>query len=94
MIFSCANRKFVAARLKQQELSYNEAYKLFSEAINFQPNNAMFFGERAECQFEIENFEGALRDAKKSISLDENLEKGYIYQLKSYIALGNLSSPC
>lgn len=94
MIFSCAIRKYDAARLKQQELSYNEAHKLFSEAIKFQPNNAMFYGGRAECHFEMENFEDALRDAKKSISLDENSKNGYIYQLKSYIALGNITSRC
>ncbi|CAG5136687.1 unnamed protein product [Candidula unifasciata] len=56
---------------------YKSAIQLFTEAISLDPTDFRFFGNRSYCYDRIEQYEKALRDAEKAITLDKDWPKGY-----------------
>ncbi|XP_067656847.1 uncharacterized protein [Haliotis asinina] len=56
---------------------YNPAIELFTEAINLDPRDFRFFGNRSYCYDRIHQYEKALRDAEKAIVLAKDWAKGY-----------------
>lgn len=56
---------------------YNAAIDLFTEAIRLDPTDFRFFGNRSYCYERIQQYDKALKDAEKSISISPNWPKGY-----------------
>jgi len=56
---------------------YQAAIDLFTEAIKLDPKDFRFFGNRSYCFDRQHQFEKALRDAEKAISLAPDWPKGY-----------------
>ena len=57
--------------------NFDEAVKLFSEAIAINPNNHVYFSNRSGAYASLENYEKALEDAEKCIEINPSWAKGY-----------------
>lgn len=54
------------------------------------PTNASYLGNRSACYMMLGCYQEALKDARKSVLIDGNFEKGYIRVAKCCLALGDL----
>ena len=61
-----------------QDKRYDEAIRLFSEAIQHDPSNAILYSNRSACYAQKPDFAAALRDAEETISLSPAWSKGYL----------------
>lgn len=75
----------------------NEAFKkhdfqksidLYTKAIEYDPTNHVYYGNRSFAYVKIELYGGALSDAKKAIELKPSYIKGYYRRATSNLALG------
>eukprot|EP00596_Hydrurales_sp_CCMP1899_P000386 CAMPEP_0119048518 /NCGR_PEP_ID=MMETSP1177-20130426/59348_1 /TAXON_ID=2985 /ORGANISM="Ochromonas sp, Strain CCMP1899" /LENGTH=914 /DNA_ID=CAMNT_0007024513 /DNA_START=168 /DNA_END=2909 /DNA_ORIENTATION=- len=66
---------------------YLVALALYEEAININPNNAIYYTNRALVYQKIDNWEDALCDAQSAVDLDADLLKGHIILIKCQIKL-------
>jgi len=64
------------AHLKNK--NYIEALQCYSEAINHDPNDHIHYSNRSVCYFNMDQFEKAIEDADKCISLKPHWSKGYL----------------
>ena len=58
--------------------NYAKAIEFFTKAIEYDQNNPTLYSNRAATYIELEDYEMAVKDADKSISVDKNFFKGYI----------------
>ena len=56
---------------------YQPAIELFTEAIGLDPGDFRFLGNRSYCYDRMSQYDRALRDADKAISLAPEWPKGY-----------------
>uniref|UniRef100_A0A7S0RRP4 STI1 domain-containing protein n=1 Tax=Chlamydomonas leiostraca TaxID=1034604 RepID=A0A7S0RRP4_9CHLO len=56
---------------------YEEAVKFFSDAIAIDPNNHVLHSNRSAAQASLNNYESALEDARKCVSIKPDWGKGY-----------------
>ncbi|XP_067144359.1 uncharacterized protein [Centruroides vittatus] len=70
---------------------YQEAVKLFTEAIKLNPNDYRFFGNRSYCYDRLGLYERALKDSEKAISLAPNWAKGYFRKGRALCGLKKYS---
>lgn len=66
---------------------YQEAVKLYTQAINLLPK-AVYYGNRSISYLRMELFGAALNDANESVKLDKNYVKGYYRRAAALMALG------
>lgn len=66
---------------------YTAAIELFSEAIKLDPNDHRFFGNRSYCYDRIQQYEKALKDAEKAITLAKTWAKGFFRQGRALAGL-------
>eukprot|EP00882_Tetradesmus_deserticola_P034138 GHRQ01039064.1.p1 GENE.GHRQ01039064.1~~GHRQ01039064.1.p1 ORF type:complete len:104 (+),score=43.54 GHRQ01039064.1:265-576(+) len=57
--------------------NYDEAVKLFSEAIELDPSNHVLFSNRSAAEASLQHYAAALKDAKKCVELKPDWPKGY-----------------
>lgn len=69
--------------------NYQSALKLYTEAIQYCPESAPYYGNRSACYMMLCNYKDALADARRSVQLDEKFEKGYVRLTKCCIILGD-----
>jgi len=67
---------------------YQQAADLYSEAIDLNPNNAVYYANRSIANLRMENFGYALSDASKAIETDAKYLKAYYRRAAAYMALG------
>ena len=60
----------------------------FFQAIELNPNNAVFYANRSISYLRTECFGYALTDASKAIEVDKNYLKGYYRRASAYMSLG------
>lgn len=60
-----------------QQGHYTAAIELFSEAVKLDPRDFRFFGNRSYCFDRTNQYDRALKDAEKAISLADKWPKGY-----------------
>jgi len=68
---------------------YTGAVGLYSEAIDLQPENYAYYGNRCACYIMMKQFQNALNDARMSLSLNPSFTKGYLREAKCHMALGS-----
>lgn len=56
---------------------YNKAIELFTQAIELNPSQPVYYSNRSGCYAQLQNWEKALEDGKKCLELDPNFVKGY-----------------
>ncbi|XP_064629906.1 nucleolin-like isoform X2 [Lineus longissimus] len=66
---------------------YNEAIDLFTEAIKLDGSDFRFFGNRSYCYDRVLQYEKALRDAEKAISLSPDWPKGHFRKGRAFAGL-------
>ncbi|KAG0230765.1 hypothetical protein BGW41_002401 [Actinomortierella wolfii] len=90
--------QFVSA--EQLKTQANEEYKqgkyavaidLYSQAINLEPRNATYFGNRSAALMMLKKYKEAASDCQTAISLDPNFNKAYLRMAKCQLQLGNVS---
>ncbi|CAF4867640.1 unnamed protein product [Pieris macdunnoughi] len=67
---------------------YNNAIELYSKAIEKNPKNAIYYGNRSISNLKLENFGYALSDATKAIGLDKTYIKAYYRRAAANMSLG------
>ncbi|GAB1291620.1 Serine/threonine-protein phosphatase 5 [Apodemus speciosus] len=67
---------------------YENAIKFYSQAIELNPNNAIYYGNRSLAYLRTECYGYALGDATRAIELDKKYIKGYYRRAASNMALG------
>mmetsp|Transcript_4245 Transcript_4245/g.12399 ORF Transcript_4245/g.12399 Transcript_4245/m.12399 type:complete len:578 (-) Transcript_4245:401-2134(-) len=60
-----------------QAKSYEEAIRHFTEAIQFDPSDHVFFSNRSACFASLEQYEKALEDGAQCVKLKPDWPKGY-----------------
>ncbi|KAE8751127.1 hypothetical protein FOCC_FOCC002211 [Frankliniella occidentalis] len=68
--------------------AYGEAIDLYTKAIELNPCNAIYYGNRSMAYLRTECFGAALKDATKAIAVDQGYVKGYYRRAESYMSLG------
>ncbi|GIY22287.1 hypothetical protein CDAR_374931 [Caerostris darwini] len=71
---------------KRQE--FDKAIEMYTEAINENPDVAVYYGNRSFAYLKTECFGYALNDASKAIELDGSYVKGYYRRAAAYMSLG------
>lgn len=70
---------------------FHAAIKLFSESLDFKPNDAMCWSFRANCHKRLKNYEDALNDSLKSIELNPKVhDLTYLRVVKCYLLFGDV----
>lgn len=67
---------------------YENAIKFYSQAIELNPSNAIYYGNRSLAYLRTECYGYALGDATRAIELDKKYIKGYYRRAASNMALG------
>eukprot|EP00298_Acanthocystis_sp_HF-20_P002682 c13076_g1_i1.p1 GENE.c13076_g1_i1~~c13076_g1_i1.p1 ORF type:complete len:485 (-),score=188.02 c13076_g1_i1:64-1518(-) len=78
------------ANAKFADGHYEEALALYTKAIGCDPNNAIYFSNRAFTHFKLENFGSCLQDANKAIEINPKYTKAYYRRASALFALGKL----
>ncbi|XP_071477816.1 uncharacterized protein [Diadema antillarum] len=72
--------------------NYQAAVKFFSKAIELNPKDFRFFGNRSFCFDHLQMYEEALKDAEEAINLDRTWAKGYYRKGRALSGLKLFSS--
>lgn len=72
-------------RLKEND--YDGAIESYSQAIDLDPSQAVFYSNRAQAEIKNEQYGAAIDDASVSIKLDPNYIKGYYRRSVAYTAI-------
>jgi len=71
-----------------QDGKYEKAIDLYTQAIELNSNNAIYYANRSFAYAKKEQYGAAIEDASKSIELDKTYAKGYYRRGNAKIALG------
>ncbi|XP_064171178.1 dnaJ homolog subfamily C member 7-like isoform X1 [Anguilla rostrata] len=91
---ACRNAKALKAKKEEgnrafKEGNYDEAYKLYSEALTIDPNNiktnAKLYCNRGTVGSKLNKLEQAIEDCTKAIKLDDTYVKAYLRRAQCYM---------
>ena len=71
-----------------KEKKYKEALECYSKAISFDPNDHILYSNRSLMHLNLGEFQPALEDAEKAISIKPDYSKGYLRKGKALHGLG------
>ncbi|KAI4385066.1 hypothetical protein MLD38_003130 [Melastoma candidum] len=77
----CANEAFKARK-------FSLAINLYTKAIELNPNNAVYWANRAFAHTKLEEYGSSIQDASKAIEIDPKYSKGYYRRGAAYLAMG------
>uniref|UniRef100_A0A3P9LD76 protein-serine/threonine phosphatase n=1 Tax=Oryzias latipes TaxID=8090 RepID=A0A3P9LD76_ORYLA len=77
---------------QNQEKDYENAIKFYSEALELNPSNAIYYSNRSLAYLRTECYGYALADATKALEVDKNYIKGYYRRATSNMALGKFKA--
>uniref|UniRef100_A0A8C7Y6Y5 Serine/threonine-protein phosphatase n=1 Tax=Oryzias sinensis TaxID=183150 RepID=A0A8C7Y6Y5_9TELE len=75
-----------------KEKDYENAIKFYSEALELNPSNAIYYSNRSLAYLRTECYGYALADATKALEVDKNYIKGYYRRATSNMALGKFKA--
>lgn len=67
---------------------YSHAIDLYSQAIELNSQNAVYYANRAFAHTKLEEYGSAIQDASKAIEIDPRYPKGYYRRGAAYLAMG------
>ncbi|MCL7035799.1 hypothetical protein MKW94_003193 [Papaver nudicaule] len=67
---------------------YNQAIDLYTQAIEINSQNAVYYANRAFAHTKLEEYGSAIQDATKAIEVDPKYSKGYYRRGAAYLAMG------
>jgi import receptor subunit TOM70 len=68
--------------------NYSEAIAYYTKAIQLE-QNPVFYSNRSTCYLELDQFDRAMSDARKTLELDSGFSKGYYKVGKVFKKLGD-----
>lgn len=71
---------------------YDNAIKYYTEALDLNPSNAIYYSNRSLAYLRTECYGYALADATKALEIDKNYIKGYYRRATSNMALGKFKA--
>merc|ERR1711974_452164 len=71
-----------------RESKTEEAIERYSEAINLNPNNAIYYANRAAAYTSLRRHDKAIEDCKHAIAIDPKYSKAYSRMGLAYFSLG------
>jgi serine/threonine-protein phosphatase 5 len=74
------------------EHHFFDAIRFYSEALEYQPNNAILLSNRAQAYIKIENYGLALADADHAIESDKAYAKAYYRRASANFALAHMKA--
>lgn len=74
------------------EKDYENAIKYYTEALELNPSNAIYYSNRSLAYLRTECYGYALADATKALEIDKNYIKGYYRRATSNMALGKFKA--
>nr|CAB3459860.1 unnamed protein product [Digitaria exilis] len=92
-----ANANSDVQKAEELKLKANEAFKankfsqaieLYSQAIELNTSNAVYWANRAFAHTKLEEYGSAVQDATKAIEIDPRYSKGYYRRGAAYLAMG------
>jgi len=84
-----ADAKRSEAQQKVGEQHFDEAIKLFTEAIQNNPQLAILYAKRAQCYIKLQKPNAAIRDCNRALDLNENSQQALKWRGKAFRMLGN-----
>ncbi|KAJ6680311.1 hypothetical protein OIU79_019926 [Salix purpurea] len=69
---------------------YGQAIDLYSQAIELNGDNAVYWANRAFAHSKLEEYGSAIQDASKAIEIDPKYSKGYYRRGAAYLAMGKI----
>jgi len=72
---------------------YSKAIEYYSKAIDLNPMDPAYYGNRAACYFAMHNYQKCIDDSNDAINIDANFVKGWSRKGRSlfYLAKFNVS---
>ncbi|QCD78423.1 serine/threonine-protein phosphatase 5 isoform X1 [Vigna unguiculata] len=67
---------------------YSQAIDLYTQAIELNSGNAVYYSNRAFAHLRLEEYGSAIQDASEAIEIDPKYSKGYYRRGAAYIGLG------
>ncbi|XP_016507677.1 serine/threonine-protein phosphatase 5 isoform X1 [Nicotiana tabacum] len=67
---------------------YSQAIDLYTQAIELNSENAVYWANRAFAHTKLEEYGSAIQDATKAIEIDSKYSKGYYRRGAAYLAMG------
>ncbi|XP_077251067.1 serine/threonine-protein phosphatase 5-like [Tasmannia lanceolata] len=67
---------------------FSQAIELYSQAIELNPQSAVYWANRALAHTKLEEYGSAIQDATKAIEVDPRYSKGYYRRGAAYLAMG------
>lgn len=89
-VFRIAEERKNEGNTQYKAQNYQLALKCYSDAIQLAPENASYLGNRSACYMMMSEYQLALADARASVRLDPQFEKGYFRMAKCCLAMGDL----
>lgn len=71
-----------------QARKYSKAVELYTQAIDLNGNNVVYWANRAFAHTKLEEYGSAVEDATKAIELDQKYVKGYYRRGAAFLAMG------
>ncbi|TYK21148.1 serine/threonine-protein phosphatase 5 [Cucumis melo var. makuwa] len=69
---------------------YAQAIDLYTQAIELNGQNAVYWANRAFAHTKLEEYGSAIQDASKAIEIDPKYSKGYYRRGAAFLAMGKL----
>lgn len=82
----------ITLRLFLSEKDYENAIKYYTEALELNPSNAIYYSNRSLAYLRTECYGYALADATRALEIDKNYIKGYYRRATSNMALGKFKA--
>lgn len=67
---------------------YSQAIDLYSQALEINSENAVYWANRAFAHTKLEEYGSAIQDASKAVEIDPKYSKGYYRRGAAYLAMG------
>jgi len=90
--FAKADAKKAEGNKEYLEKRYEDAVKLYTEAIELAPTVATYYGNRSAAFMMLGTYDKALEDAQNAIRIDENFLKGYYRAAKCHLVMGSIGN--
>uniref|UniRef100_W5NC97 Uncharacterized protein n=1 Tax=Lepisosteus oculatus TaxID=7918 RepID=W5NC97_LEPOC len=75
-----------------KEKDYENAIKFYTEALELNPENAIYYSNRSLAYLRTECYGYALADATRALEIDKSYIKGYYRRAASNMALGKFKA--
>ncbi|XP_047246719.1 serine/threonine-protein phosphatase 5 isoform X2 [Girardinichthys multiradiatus] len=92
MFLQTSNERLDVRQMPCMEKDYENAIKYYTEALELNPSNAIYFSNRSLAYLRTECYGYALADATRALEVDKNYIKGYYRRATSNMALGKFKA--